>query len=325
MGTKGKDTPQGKALAKFEQNQINEGAFNLGSAVASNTKSTNSALAQGERRLTRSDASQQNLIQDLQTQAAGQGPSLAEAQLKAASDRNLAQQVAAAASGRGGNQAAIQRQLARQQQASGQQVAQDAAQARIQEQVAARNQLGSAIAQQQNAGLTQTSDARQQRLSGQIAGAQSSQALEQLKLQRAGQAAQLQAAVPADKSWLQGALGTLGDVATFGATAFSDKKLKKDIKDGDKSTAEFLDAISAKTFKFKDGKQALPGAEKGGKEQLGILAQDLEKSKLGKNMVQDTDMGKMIDMAQGFGAVLAAQANLNKRLSEIEKKRKGQK
>ena len=54
------------------------------------------------------------------------------------------------------------------------------------------------------------------------------------------------------------------------------------------------------------------------------MAQDLEKAgSLGKNMVEENEEGvKMVNYAKGYGAILAAQAHLNKRLDEIEKKTK---
>lgn len=55
------------------------------------------------------------------------------------------------------------------------------------------------------------------------------------------------------------------------------------------------------------------------------MAQDLEKSAMGKSLVVDTTEGKMIDTRKGFGAALAGMAELNQRTAELEralKKRK---
>ena len=78
-----------------------------------------------------------NFTQALQNQALGKSPSLATAQLKAASDRTLAQQLGAAAALRGGNAGANQRALMQSQAAAGQQLGQQAAATQIQEQQAA--------------------------------------------------------------------------------------------------------------------------------------------------------------------------------------------
>lgn len=83
---------------------------------------------------------QTGLMGQLQEQAAGRGPSLAAGQLREATDRNLAQQSGAAAAG-GGNAALARRQLATGAAQANQQAGRDAAQMRIQEQLAARQQL----------------------------------------------------------------------------------------------------------------------------------------------------------------------------------------
>jgi len=97
-----------------------------------------------------------------------------------------------------------------------------------------------------------------------------------------------------------------------------DKKLKSKKKPDLRNTmGEFLDKLEAKSYTYKDTSK--PGTRKG--QQYGITAQDLEKSKVGKTMVQDTPDGKMVDTVGGFGAVLASQAELNKRLKALEKKK----
>jgi hypothetical protein len=78
--------------------------------------------------------------------ASGQGPSLAEAQMKSAQDRTLAQQLAATKAGRGGSTALGQRQLMQQMGSSGRDIAQGAAEARLQERQNFMNQAG--LAQQ---------------------------------------------------------------------------------------------------------------------------------------------------------------------------------
>lgn len=91
---------------------------------------------------------QHGLVGQLQQSAAGQGPSIAEQQMKAAQEQNLAQALAMGASARGNqNPAMIQRQLMAQQAAGGQQIAQAAGIARLQEQQGAQQQLASLAAQ----------------------------------------------------------------------------------------------------------------------------------------------------------------------------------
>jgi len=87
----------------------------------------------------------QDLIKRLEAQSKGEGPSLAKAQLKAATDRNLAQQLGAAGAQRGGSASSRQRQLARAQAAGGRDVAQQAAVARMAEQQNAQQLLASEV------------------------------------------------------------------------------------------------------------------------------------------------------------------------------------
>lgn len=89
---------------------------------------------------------QMTLAQQLAEQAAGRGPSLAEGQLKLASDRNIKQQMAVAAA-QGGNPAMAQRGAALGQAQAARQLGADTAQARIQEQIAARQQLAGVLGQ----------------------------------------------------------------------------------------------------------------------------------------------------------------------------------
>jgi len=108
----------------------------------------------------------------------------------------------------------------------------------------------------------------------------------------------------------------ISQIASLGAL-LSDENAKKEIEPTDSKS--FLDKLKAVEFEFKDPKN-------GEGKQLGILAQDLEKAgEVGKSMVIDTPEGKMVDFGKGFGAILAATADLNKRLSQIESTRTGSK
>lgn len=95
------------------------------------------------------------------------------------------------------------------------------------------------------------------------------------------------------------------------AAAASDENLKTDIRPGGAKIQDFLDHISAEEYRYKD-----PGYGQG--SQVSPMAQDLEKSPLGSQMVKDTPQGKMVDYGKGMGAMLAAQAHLNERLNKIE-------
>lgn len=97
------------------------------------------------------------LMNQLAGQAAGTAPSITEQQLKQAQERNLSQQLAAVQANRGGNPAAMQREALRAQSAGASNIAQQAAQSRLQEQASAQTQLGNFLGQEQQqvAQLTQ--------------------------------------------------------------------------------------------------------------------------------------------------------------------------
>lgn len=242
------------------------------------------------------------LITDLQKQSRGEGPSLADAQLQAAGNRTLAQQLALAASQRGGSPAALQRALVMQQGQQGRDLAEQSATAKLQERQMAQQQLGNLTLGQQQQDLSQILSPAQLAQQAQLA-------RDQAQLQKDLMLKQQQTAI----------LGSLlGGAAAVGAAGIkSDKNSKKDIKDGSSAVKDFLDALSAKTYSYKNPNEdgAAPG------KRVGILAQDLEKSGVGRTMVMDTPHGKMVDTTQGFGAILAAQAELNKRLNALEKKK----
>ena len=100
------------------------------------------------------------------------------------------------------------------------------------------------------------------------------------------------------------------------AAAASDKDLKVHIKSGRPHSKDFLDKLQSYSYDYKDKKH-------GEGRQFSVMAQDLEKAgDVGKQMVIDTPEGKMVDYGKGFGAILAAQVELNERLKDVEKKKK---
>jgi hypothetical protein len=100
----------------------------------------------------------------------------------------------------------------------------------------------------------------------------------------------------------------------------SDAAAKEDIKDGSKDIQKFLDVLSSSSYKYKKDVKDLPGATD--KRRYGPMAQEIEKSAVGKTMVStDPKTGlKQVDLAGILSASLAANADLHKRLSKIEKK-----
>lgn len=101
----------------------------------------------------------------------------------------------------------------------------------------------------------------------------------------------------------------IGTGVAVGSLMASDEDLKKKVNDPDMES--FLNNLSAKQYQYKD-------ESFGEGEQLGIMAQDLEKSEVGDQIVEDTSVGKMVDTTKSTGPILAALAYLNERLNKME-------
>lgn len=96
--------------------------------------------------------------------------------------------------------------------------------------------------------------------------------------------------------------GTLGGAALGNTAMFSDRRVKKDLsRIGKEDIKEFKDSIKPYTFKYTD--------EKYGKgEYAGVMAQDLEKSRLGRMVVEEKDGVKTINLQKLASLGLAMMA-----------------
>lgn len=107
-----------------------------------------------------------------------------------------------------------------------------------------------------------------------------------------------------------------------GAAASSDVSLKENMnqteKSGSEMVEEFLNALKSYTYNYKDKENN--GQKNPEGKVTSVMAQDLEKSKLGKQMVIDGPDGKMVDYGQGMAPLFAAIAELNQRTKKLEKK-----
>jgi hypothetical protein len=93
---------------------------------------------------------------------------------------------------------------------------------------------------------------------------------------------------------------------------FSDAELKEHIAPGRNEVLQVLSSIRPYTFDYKSGAY-------GAGPQIGILAQELERTEFGRNIVGVDPAGsKYIKIPQAVGALLASVANLHERLSQIE-------
>lgn len=92
----------------------------------------------------------------------------------------------------------------------------------------------------------------------------------------------------------------------------SDERQKKDIQSGDPAIERFLDSMRAHAYKYK------AGAGQDNKKHVSPMAQELEKSPVGKDLVEESPKGKMVDYSKSGPAILSSLANINTRLKELE-------
>lgn len=157
---------------------------------------------------------QLGLATQLEQQAAGEGPSLAQEQLREATDRNIRQQAGMMASQRGIGAGLAARMAGQQGAQAQQQMAGQAAQLRAQEQLGARQQLASALAQGR-AGDIQIgglSDAMKRFYDQSLASQSQQQMAAQMALSQARQQAAGQEATKRGQF-----LGALGGLAGYGS------------------------------------------------------------------------------------------------------------
>jgi hypothetical protein len=103
-----------------------------------------------------------------------------------------------------------------------------------------------------------------------------------------------------------------------GLAKLSDRREKKDITDSEKEIAAFVRGINPYAWRYK--RPELPGAGKG--RQYGVMAQDLERSKVGRTLVHKRPDGRReVDVAGAATVALAAISALNKRIDRAEARR----
>ncbi len=295
---------------------------------------------------------QEQLLGDLQKQAAGEGPSLAQFEADRMRDANLNQSLALAASQPGVSAGLALRQAQQQAGAGGIAAAQQATAGRMQEQLNAQGQLG-ALAGQIRAGDMQTrgqdlqfrgqdiglaqsnqqANLQQQALNDAMSRYYTSQSIgmDQADFQRQLAARQLdlqnQQAYNNALAGLAGAnmqgqaagtgalLGGLGTLGGAGILALSDERAKENIKQSDsEEISDFLRSIRAVNYDYVG--DDMP------KSQVGVLAQDIEQTPVGASMVVDTPGGKMLNVGSGLGVALNALSQINERLERLENKGK---
>lgn len=117
----------------------------------------------------------------------------------------------------------------------------------------------------------------------------------------------------------------LGNAISDGASAygkykFSDERHKHNVEHiSDAEIDEFLSKMEPKSYEY-DEDVVAKGAEPG--KNIGVMAQDAEKSKVGKTLIEhDEDGVKMMNTPKTVAALLATTISLNNRLKKVEGKK----
>ncbi len=131
----------------------------------------------------------------------------------------------------------------------------------------------------------------------------------------AGKAEDIQFGKDQERHKIEGNLLNAGGSALTTAAVASDKNEKKDIsKVSNADMDDFLSKLAGFHFQYKH-----PGNEgEASGDRMGVMAQDANKSTIGKNMVIDGKPLKL-DLGNAVGSALAAVAYLSKQLKEIKK------
>lgn len=108
------------------------------------------------------------------------------------------------------------------------------------------------------------------------------------------------------------------EMTESGMVDMSDKRNKKNIKNSS-DIDDFIKNLHPKSFRYKDKSNGTPS-------KAGIMAQDLEKSKIGKSIVINTPKGKMVDIGKlstAMAGIFSSKIkSLEDQMKEIKKDRK---
>lgn len=252
----------------------------------------------GQFRLTKDAlAGEKEALQRFRDIAAGKTPSVSEMQFQKAIQDLSKQQLGAAASARGmSNVGLAQREAMQAGKEAGIDLGAQSAIAKEQEMRAASEQLMRQAAAQRGVAL----GAAQANLEAGLKGSEI----------RSGFISSL--ASSGAKA------GTGGGAAAPNSDVSLKENMNQTEKSGSEMVEEFLDALKSYTYNYKDKENN--GQKNPEGKVTSVMAQDLEKSKLGKQMVIDGPDGKMVDYGQGMAPLFAAIAELNQRTKKLEKK-----
>jgi hypothetical protein len=235
---------------------------------------------------------------------AGQGPSIAQQQLAAGNQANTVTQMGMAAQTRGGSMASQARSAAGIGAAGAMAGNRDAAMLRASEIDAAR--AGYANQANTMAGMSAGQLGQNADLATQWGLGQRGMDLEALKQKQDHNLA------IADR--IVGAAGGAAQMGMMGASMFSDERLKTDMRPADEDAADVLASLRPTGYRYKSERH---GPTKD--ETLGITAQDLLKTKVGRRLVREVEgEGLAVDMPGSVSLLLAGSAGLEKRMRKLE-------
>lgn len=243
--------------------------------------------------------------------AMGNGPSVAEQQMRRGGDQAIANANAIAAQGRSGNLGAAQQQAGSAGAAIGMQTNADAAQLRAAEQQQAMAGYAGVAGQYAQGGLAQQGMGLG--LQGQAAGQQLASDTQWGLGQRAMDLEQLQGNRGFGLGVAQGLTGAAGTGAGIGAM-FSDMRAKEDVMASGGAATEAARAANPINFEYREG-MGPPG------QRTGISANALATTPAGAAVTTpDPNTGMLtVDPAQLSGLSMAAAAETVNRVDRIER------
>ncbi len=314
-GQAGKDIdtsmPHGKFGADFAQGQL----AGVGNRTAPQFASQEAAQARLQ---------QAQLAQMLHAQASGQTAGAGELAVNRQVGQANAAQQAQAMMARGQNSALAQRGAARNTADIGVNGAGQAAIAQMGDQQNAQQQLAGLLGNMrgQDIGIGQGNQQAQLSQTGMNDSATGMYLGNLLGFDQAQLQAMFarQGLMSADKGLTGPLLAAGGQIGAAAAqnpgnsAAASDRTLKKEIKSAQKDADDLMSKLKPYTYKYKDEVHGVGS-------RLGIMAQDLEKSRLGKATVVQLPSHpdkKGFDLNKGISASLAGIARLHERLAAVE-------
>ena len=119
---------------------------------------------------------------------------------------------------------------------------------------------------------------------------------------------------PGQQGVVHGLAGGLGQGVGMLLGGLSDERAKKNVESGDPAIQDFLNALNPHKYDYKkDTAFDLPEGK-----HVSVMAQELEKTPLGAQMVKEVEGAKFVDYGQGLAVMLASVSQLNNRVNQLE-------